>query len=360
MKTTPLVLQDIRKTYPGARAPAVNGLSLTLEAGEILTLLGPSGCGKTTTLRMIAGFERPDGGEIVVGGKRVFGPGTWVPPEARGVGMVFQDYALFPHLTIRENVAFGLGKVPAAERAERVRSALELVGLGGLGDRYPHSLSGGQQQRVALARALAPRPALVLLDEPFSNLDAALRVQMREEVRRILKNHGSAAVFVTHDQKDALAISDRIAVMNQGHLEQVGAPREIYQFPATEFTARFVGQTNVLHGELHPVRPDAVLTAIGILPCRHTHELPAGSPVLISIRPDSFEIDPRGPFQGYVRGVTYMGSTVEVEVVVKTDGDEYPLVIHAHPEESVEPGSVIRFRALPDFVAVIEEHRAAG
>lgn len=357
--TKPLVLKDLRKTYPGAPAPAVNALSLTLEPGEILTLLGPSGCGKTTTLRIVAGFERPDQGEIVVGGNRVFGPGTWVPPEARGVGMVFQDYALFPHLTVRENVAFGLGKVPAAERADRVRSSLELVGLSGMGDRYPHSLSGGQQQRVALARALAPRPALVLLDEPFSNLDAALRVQMRDEVRRILKAHGSAAVFVTHDQKDALAISDQIAVMNQGYLEQIGDPREIYQFPETEFVARFVGQTNILHGQIDPIHPDVVLTGIGSLPCRHTHRLPAGSSVVISIRPDSFEIDPEGPFLGCVRGVTYLGSTVEVEVVVKAGGVEYPLVIHAHPEECVDSASSVRFRALPDFVAVIEERRTA-
>lgn len=240
----PLRIASLCKNY--GKSPAVCGVDLAVAPGEILTLLGPSGCGKTTTLRLIAGFERPDRGEVTIGGKVVASGSHWIAPEERGVGMVFQDYALFPHLTVAENVAFGLGKADTGNRKQRVSQMLRLVGLEEQKDRYPHNLSGGQQQRVALARALAPRPALVLLDEPFSNLDASLRVQMREEVRRILKESGAAAIFVTHDQKDALAISDRVVVMNQGLVEQVGSPREIYQFPHTAFVARFVGQTNLL------------------------------------------------------------------------------------------------------------------
>jgi iron(III) transport system ATP-binding protein len=352
MAEQPLQIRQLWKRF--GRTDAVAGLSLSLEPGEILTLLGPSGCGKTTTLRLVAGFERPDGGEIAIGGRVVAGPGAWVPPEERGVGMVFQDYALFPHLTVAENVAFGLHRWPASDRQRRVTQMLRLVGLDGMGDRFPHHLSGGQQQRVALARALAPRPSLVLLDEPFSNLDAALRVQMREEVRRILKETGAAAIFVTHDQKDALAISDRVAVMNGGRLEQVGTPREVYQFPHTAFVARFVGQTNLLPGEISLTNEHLVITPIGPIPCHHTHGLPRGSSVIVSIRPDSFEVDPRGPLSGTVRRVLYTGNATEVEVEVMGLAARTPLVIHVHPEEEVVPGQVVRFRARPDFVAVIE------
>ncbi|WP_297436403.1 ABC transporter ATP-binding protein [Thermococcus sp.] len=212
--------------------------------GEFLTLLGPSGCGKTTTLRIIAGFDRPEGGEILFDGIRM----NEVPPYERGIGIVFQDYALFPHMTVFKNVSFGLEmrRVPRRETEERVKRALELVGLRGMENRYPEQLSGGQQQRVALARALVVEPEVLLLDEPLSNLDAKIREKLRGEVRRIQRELGITTIYVTHDQEEAMAISDRIAVMNVGTVEQVGKPLELYYRPKTEFVARFLGLSNIL------------------------------------------------------------------------------------------------------------------
>jgi iron(III) transport system ATP-binding protein len=248
-KPVVLQLQDVVKRYNQTLAPAVAGVNLSLQQGEILGLLGPSGCGKTTLLRLIGGFERPDGGEITLAGRQVATGRQWVPPEQRSIGMVFQDFALFPHLTVQQNVAFGLQKLQKQEPqavAERTQSALALVGLTEYGHRYPYELSGGQQQRVALARALAPRPAIILLDEPLSNLDVQVRLYLRQEVRDILKRTGIAAVFVTHDQEEAMSISDQVAVMNGGHLEQVGSPELIYRTPASRFVAEFVTQANFL------------------------------------------------------------------------------------------------------------------
>ncbi|ASJ08492.1 ABC transporter ATP-binding protein [Thermococcus siculi] len=220
---------------------------LTVKDGEFLTLLGPSGCGKTTTLRMIAGFEKPDRGEILFDGRRV----NELPPYERGIGIVFQDYALFPHMTVFKNVAFGLEMkgLPKEEIERKVRWALELVGLEGLGNRYPEQLSGGQQQRVALARALVVEPDVLLLDEPLSNLDAKIRERLRGEIKRIQRELGITTVYVTHDQEEAMAVSDRVAVMNVGHVEQVGRPLELYYRPKTEFVARFLGLSNILELE---------------------------------------------------------------------------------------------------------------
>jgi len=235
-----LRLEGVSKRF-GMDNPAVDGVSLELERGNLLALLGPSGCGKTTLLRLIAGFEHLQSGTVEIAGRKVAGSGCWVPPEQRCLGMVFQDYALFPHLTVAENIGFGLKKRNAGDAVSRL---LKLVGLVGLDRRYPHQLSGGQQQRVALARALAPQPQLVLLDEPLSNLDVQVRLRLREEVRDILQATQTSGIFVTHDQEEALAIADRVGVMRYGKLEQLGTPQEVYTQPASRFVAEFVTGAN--------------------------------------------------------------------------------------------------------------------
>ena len=254
-------ITGLEKSFGAAHA--VRGVDLEVPEGEICALLGPSGCGKTTMLRLIAGFESPDAGTIRVGDRLVAGDGVVVPPERRGIGMVFQDYALFPHLTVAENVGFGLAR---SGRGGRVDELLELVGLAGLGDRHPHALSGGQQQRVALARAIASTPALVLLDEPFSGLDAALRASVRGEVRSILQRAGVTALFVTHDQEEALSLADTVAVMHAGRVEQVGTPEEVYGRPATRWVATFLGEADVLPGDVTDGHVDFELGRLPIDP----------------------------------------------------------------------------------------------
>lgn len=250
-----LHLENVTKQFSKAAAPAVKDVTLTLQEGDVLGLLGPSGCGKTTLLRMIAGFESPQAGKVELAGRLVAGNGTWIAPENRSIGMVFQDFALFPHLNVAENVAFGLKQRDSKKLwQERTIEAIALVGLQGMENRYPHELSGGQQQRVALARALAPRPTLVLLDEPLSNLDVQVRLYLRQEVRDILKKTGTSGIFVTHDQEEALSISDQVAVMRQGHLEQIGTPEEIYWKPASRFVAEFVTQANFVPAQFHNQR----------------------------------------------------------------------------------------------------------
>jgi iron(III) transport system ATP-binding protein len=239
-----LQLHQVTRQFSRRVQPAVCAVSLSVQPGDLLALLGPSGCGKTTLLRLIAGFEPLQEGTIDIAEQRVAGEGQWVPPEQRGVGMVFQDYALFPHLTVRQNVEFGLGN--RYSRVERFKDVLAIVRLEGMENRYPHQLSGGQQQRVALARALAPNPALILLDEPLSNLDVQVRLRLRQELRTILKTAGASAVFVTHDQEEALSIADQVAVMCQGCLEQIGTPEQLYQQPASRFVAEFVTQANLI------------------------------------------------------------------------------------------------------------------
>ena len=246
-KSVVLYLEGVTKKFPRTEIPAVENVTLTLHQGDILGLLGPSGCGKTTLLRIIAGFEGPEAGSVTINGRVVAGYGHWQPPEKRGVGMVFQDYALFPHLNVAKNTAFGMhdsSKKSRAEVKKDLSEALALVGLSGLEKRYPHQLSGGQQQRVALARALAPRPSMVLLDEPLSNLDVQVRVRLRQELRDILKVGGTSGIFVTHDREEAMAICDRVAVMRNGRVEQLGTPEDIYIEPASRFVAEFVTQAN--------------------------------------------------------------------------------------------------------------------
>ena len=257
---TALQLSGVDKRY--GQVHAVRSLDLEVAAGEVLTIIGPSGCGKSTLLRLVAGLEHPDAGRVLVGGEVVAEGRSWRPPEHRRVGMVFQDHALFPHLDVRRNVAFGLDGLPRSQRAGRVGEALDLVGLAHLADRHPHELSGGEQQRVALARALAPRPAVVLLDEPFSSLDENLRTRVRADTLAALRETGSAAVLVTHDQTEALSLGDRLAVMRGGVVEQVAAPTTVYESPATRFVATFMGEADFLPAHVH----DALLTCeIGVV-----------------------------------------------------------------------------------------------
>ena len=266
---------------------AVDDADLCVERGEFVALLGPSGCGKTTLLRLVAGFEAPDGGEVRVGDRVVADGSTWVAPERRRVGMVFQDYALFPHLTVAENVGFGL---PRRERRTRVPMVLALVDLCGLGDRYPHELSGGQQQRVALARALAPNPELVLLDEPWSNIDPHLRGTMRDELARILRSIGVTVVLVTHDREEAFSLADRIALMRAGAVVQEGTPEEVYLSPATRWAAEFVGAGNFLPGR---IEDGLVETLLGRFPVANLNGARAG-PALIRPELVELELQPQG------------------------------------------------------------------
>jgi iron(III) transport system ATP-binding protein len=262
---TTLEVQHLTKRFTNSQLAAVSDISFGLKDGEILALVGPSGCGKTTTLRLIAGLERPDCGQISLNGQVLASETAFVPPERRGIGMVFQDHALFPHLTVFENVAFGLrGRKPSEIRLA-VRELLRLVGMETLASRYPHELSGGERQRVALVRALAPQPLLVLLDEPFSSLDADLRGEVREQVRGILKSMRATAIFVTHDQEEALYMGDRLAVLKRGHLEQIGAPEQIFHSSATRFVAEFMGDSDFLQGK---GTSEGIETEVGLLPQR--------------------------------------------------------------------------------------------
>ena len=262
---------------------AVRELNLEVERGELMAVLGPSGCGKTTLLRVIAGFEQPDAGCVVVSDEVVAGPGRIIPPEKRRVGMVFQDYALFPHLSVDGNVAFGLTNRPREERDGLTRRTLELVGLQHKAHCGVHELSGGERQRVALARAMAPEPELVLLDEPFSSLDATLRGGLRREVELILREAGATALLVTHDQEEALALGDRLAVMRAGELVQVGRPEDVYARPAGRWTAQFVGDVNVLSGLANGSR---VRTELGTIDL----SAPASGTVHVAVRPEQFEV----------------------------------------------------------------------
>jgi iron(III) transport system ATP-binding protein len=318
---------------------AVREVSLRVAPGEVVALLGPSGCGKTTTLRMIAGLETPDGGEIRLNGTPVAGGGAWVPPEKRRVGLVFQDFALFPHLTIAKNIAFPIKNQPAAQQVVRVAEMLRLVGLQDLSDRYPHQLSGGQQQRVALARALAAAPAVVLLDEPFSNLDADSRVIVREQVRTIVKSLGATVLFVTHDQEEALFMGDRVAVMNAGRLEQIGTPEEIFHAPATRFVAEFLGLSCFLPAV---VTQQGLLTECGMQP--QALVATPGTAVEILLRPDDLALapDPHGParvLRCVFRGMDYLYD-------VALPSGRVVRCLGAHTERYT-PGTAVRVELAP-------------
>ena len=296
-----LSLDQVSIRYPGQPVDAVHQVSFGLAAGDIGVLLGPSGCGKTTLLRAVAGLEPLAGGTLTLAGQTLSRPGQTTPPEQRQMGMVFQDYALFPHLSVRRNIAYGLHGQPAERQRQRTQEVLELVGLADLGKRYPHELSGGQQQRVALARALAPDPRLLLLDEPFSNLDINLRERLAQELRALLKQTGTTTLLVTHDQQEAFAMGDRIGVLDQGRMQQWADARTLYDAPATPFVARFIG-----HGMLLPVQADAagkLQSALGELPGQHA----ANSRQLL-LRSHDLQYDPTAPVHARLLGSSYQGS----------------------------------------------------
>lgn len=313
-----LVLENLTKRFGATMA--LDGVSLSIEPGEMFFLLGPSGCGKTTLLRSIAGFTQPDSGRILFGEKDV----TAVPPHRRNTAMMFQSYALWPHLNVEQNVAFGLEerRVPREEAGRRVAEALGSVRMGGLGGRAIHELSGGQQQRVALARALVVRPHCLLLDEPLSNLDAKLRMEMRAEIRRVCKESGLTAVYVTHDQKEALSIADRMALMDAGQVRQCGTPAELYRRPQSRFVADFMGETNFVEGRVAGVCEGRVVVATALgefegLVGRAGWQPQAGAAALLSIRPESWRLgaEPGGPNRicGRLGERVYLGEMAQYE-----------------------------------------------
>jgi len=312
-----LQINNVSKTFGSTNA--VKGFNLTIEKGELVSFLGPSGCGKTTTLRMVAGFEVPSGGSIVINNEDI----THTPPNRRDVGMVFQSYALFPNMTVSSNIGFGLkvAKKTPEEIKNRVKEMLELINMPEYGDRYPSQLSGGQQQRVALARALALRPEVLLLDEPLSALDAKIRVSLRSEIRSIQRKLGITAIYVTHDQEEALSISDRVVVMYEGQMEQVGTPFEIYNFPQTAFVANFVGTLNAVEAQvIDPKANTLKIDGVQLQAAKGLERTNVGDKVMIAIRPERFsfasEQKKANVIDAVIENITFLGSIVRIQVTM--------------------------------------------
>jgi len=355
-----LYLDRLTKFFGDVRA--VDDISLVIEPGEMFFLLGPSGCGKTTLLRCIAGFYEPEQGTIRLGDRDV----THLPPHRRDTGMVFQSYALWPHMNVAENVGFGLEMrdVGAAERARRVADALAMVKMADRATYRPNQLSGGQQQRVALARALVIHPQCVLLDEPLSNLDAKLRLEMRGEIRRICKEAGLTAVYVTHDQKEALSIADRLAVLDGGKIRQLGAPRDVYERPNSRFVANFIGETNFVAGRVARVdgRRVTVATALGEVVGDGADGLASDTPVTLSLRPEVIRLhappaDAPNVFAGKVGNTVYLGELAQHQVVVPgDDGDTLLRAFELNPKIVARDGfEDARIWVAPEDVVVLQD-----
>jgi putative spermidine/putrescine transport system ATP-binding protein len=356
-----LELSGLHRSFGSAHALA--GFDLSLEPGELVAMLGPSGCGKTTALRIVAGFDQPDRGSVSLNGADL----TKLPANKRDMGMVFQSYSLFPHLTAGQNVGYGprLRKVSGSERDRQAKELLELVGMGGMDGRYPHQLSGGQQQRVALARALAVRPKVLLLDEPLSALDAKVRLQLRDEIRRIQQEFGITTLFVTHDQEEALSMADRVAVMRAGRLEQCAAPAELYDRPATAFVAQFVGTMNHLSGQV--VEAGTVRLAGRELPVDGACPA-AGTEVKVLLRPENLDLEPIAEAagsaepsagEGQVLLATFLGATTRLTLRLG-DGGEAKADLPSHRGAEFPVGSTVKLVPAPRPVLVVEQGPDGG
>ncbi len=353
-----LNIDTLSLRYPGRAAPVVKGVSLALAPGQIGVLVGPSGCGKTSLLRCVAGLEQPMDGVITLGDEVVSGPGVQVPPERRQVGMVFQDYALFPHLSVARNIAFGIAHLGRAERDKRVAELLQLIGLPNSGERMPHQLSGGQQQRVALARALAPRPRVLLLDEPFSGLDVELRDKLATEVRAILKATGTTTLVVTHDQMEAFAIGDLIGVMNHGRLEQWADAYTLYHQPASRFVADFIG-----HGVFAPARLEqrdgqpVLATAVGEFALTAADATPQAPRIDLFLRADDVVHDDHSPVKARIVRKAFRGSeflyTLRAGAGAE-DGQGTELLAHVPSHHDHAVGEWIGIRVEPDHLVTFE------
>ena len=356
----PLALECIGLTKRFGSAVAIEGLDLAVHQGQVLALLGPSGCGKTTTLRLIAGFDQPDAGIISIGGRAVFSPGQAIPPDKRRVGMVFQDGALFPHLTVEQNVGFGLPN--GSGRNDRVREVLDLVDLRTLGHRMPHELSGGQQQRVALARALAPRPEVLLLDEPFSNLDPGLRQQVRRDTLDVLRTTGATAIFVTHDQEEALFMGDVLAIMNRGRIEQMGSPEGIFHSPATRFVAQFIGLADFIPAWREEDRLVSDVGSMGWpLPSRQLEYTNGDSPerLEVMVRPDCLHCYPSPEGQGRIIAREFQGAFYLYRVSLPSGITVRCLLPHT-AEYSVGTTVAVTLRQDHSLRAFVEGQAVAG
>ncbi len=346
-----LELESLELAYPTSTGPHVvlHDLSLTLARGEIACLLGPSGCGKTTALRAIAGFQPLQSGRIWLMQREVGSARHQLPPERRNIGMVFQDYALFPHLDVESNVGFGLHRLPRREREARVAEMLELVGLSALAKRAPHELSAGQQQRVALARALAPQPELLLMDEPFSNLDVTLRERLALEVRDLLKRTGTTAVIVTHDQHEAFAVADRVAVLSDGRLQQWGTPMDLYHRPANRFVAGFIGEGVLLPGVVDG--DGGVDTELGCFRMEPGRALPAGSRVELLVRPDDIQHEDASSQRAIVVAKAFRGAEFLYTLASPSGGTLLSLV-PSHHDHAI--GEAIGIRIELDHVVCFD------
>jgi len=322
-------IHDVKKYLGAEKIAAVNDLNLEVNRGEIVTILGPSGCGKTTTLRLIAGFESPNTGQILINGMVVAGDGVFVSPEKRNVGIVLQEFALFPHLNVKRNIAFGLRGSNKKEVEQRVRSMIELTGLQGLEERYPFQLSGGQQQRVALARALAPAPLIVLLDEPFASIDPDLRSRMRTDLKRILKEAGVTAIFVTHDQEEAFLIADRVVVMNKGRIHQIGTPMQVYHNPNDRFVAEFVGHADFIPGKVTLAN---IVTEIGEFALKGNN-IENGSEVTVMLRPGDVDVIPTESGIGVIEVIEFKGKDTIYSIKLKKSGQ----ILHSSRSSSYIP-----------------------